>query len=133
VTIEAHRVIGESRGETSARGYGREEPVSKLSMVRMLLGFEAPAAGTVSYDGRDLAELDMAAVRRQIGTVIQTARLLDAGAARPLPRPSLANDVGRWPCPHNEVGWACRRSAAGAGASGPRCTVSARGYRVSPV
>ena len=48
----------------------------KSSMVRMLLGFEAPAAGSVSYDGRYLAELDMAAVRRQIGTVIQTARLL---------------------------------------------------------
>jgi ATP-binding cassette subfamily C protein len=48
----------------------------KSSMVRLLLGFEAPVAGTVSYDGKDLAELDMAAVRRQIGTVIQTARLL---------------------------------------------------------
>ena len=45
-------------------------------MVRLLLGFESPEGGTVGFDGRDLAKLDVAAVRRQIGTVIQTARLL---------------------------------------------------------
>jgi NHLM bacteriocin system ABC transporter ATP-binding protein len=48
----------------------------KSSLVRLLLGFESVEAGTVRYDGRDLAKLDVAAVRRQIGTVIQTARLL---------------------------------------------------------
>lgn len=48
----------------------------KSSLVRLLLGFEAPEAGTVSYGERDLAKLDVAGVRRQVGTVIQTARLL---------------------------------------------------------
>ena len=48
----------------------------KSSVVRLLLGFESPEVGTVAYDEKDLAKLDVAAVRRQIGTVIQTARLL---------------------------------------------------------
>ncbi len=48
----------------------------KSSIVRLLLGFETAEAGTVAYGGKDLARLDVAAVRRQIGTVIQTARLL---------------------------------------------------------
>ncbi len=48
----------------------------KSSMVRLLLGFEFPEAGRVAFGGKDLAKLDLAAVRRQIGTVIQTARLL---------------------------------------------------------
>ena len=48
----------------------------KSSLMRLLLGFETPEAGTVSYDGRDLAGLDVGAVRRQIGTVLQSASLM---------------------------------------------------------
>jgi NHLM bacteriocin system ABC transporter ATP-binding protein len=48
----------------------------KSSVLRLLLGFEVPSSGTVSYDGRDLAGLDVTMVRRQIGTVIQGAQLL---------------------------------------------------------
>ena len=48
----------------------------KSSMLRLLLGFELPDSGTVSYDGRDLSGLDVNLVRRQIGTVIQGAQLL---------------------------------------------------------
>ncbi len=48
----------------------------KSSLVRLLLGFEVPESGSVLYGGRDLQSLDTSAVRRQIGTVIQSARLL---------------------------------------------------------
>ncbi len=48
----------------------------KSSLLRLLLGFEQPESGTVAYDGRDLANLDVTAVRQQIGTVLQDARLL---------------------------------------------------------
>ena len=48
----------------------------KSTLVRLLLGFEAPRAGQVLYDGRDLAALDARAVRRQIGAVLQNGRLL---------------------------------------------------------
>jgi ABC-type bacteriocin/lantibiotic exporter with double-glycine peptidase domain len=40
------------------------------------MGFEAPVSGSVRFDGRDLAELDVKMVRRQIGVVLQSGRLL---------------------------------------------------------
>jgi NHLM bacteriocin system ABC transporter ATP-binding protein len=43
----------------------------KSTLLRLLLGFERPTAGTVSYDGQDLATLDIREVRRQIGVVLQ--------------------------------------------------------------
>jgi NHLM bacteriocin system ABC transporter ATP-binding protein len=48
----------------------------KSTIFRLLLGFERPGTGTVAYDGQDLADLDGHAVRRQLGTVIQNARIL---------------------------------------------------------
>jgi ATP-binding cassette subfamily C protein len=48
----------------------------KSTLLRLLLGFEAPVAGAILYDGRDLATLDVRAVRRQIGTVLQSGRLM---------------------------------------------------------
>jgi ABC-type bacteriocin/lantibiotic exporter with double-glycine peptidase domain len=48
----------------------------KSTVMRLLLGFEEPWAGSVTYDGRDLAGLDPAAVRRQLGVVLQASRPL---------------------------------------------------------
>ena len=45
----------------------------KSSVMRLILGFENPWSGVVAYDGKDLAELDVTAVRRQIGTVLQAS------------------------------------------------------------
>jgi NHLM bacteriocin system ABC transporter ATP-binding protein len=47
----------------------------KSTILRLLLGFEQPGAGTVLYDGRPLSSLDPAAVRRQVGVVLQHGRL----------------------------------------------------------
>jgi len=47
----------------------------KSTLFRLLMGFETPATGAVYFDGHDLAELDVRAVRRQIGVVLQNARL----------------------------------------------------------
>ena len=47
----------------------------KSTLLRLLLGFESPSEGTVSYDGRELTTLDVQEVRRQIGVVLQDARL----------------------------------------------------------
>jgi ATP-binding cassette subfamily C protein len=49
----------------------------KSTLYRMLLGFETPEAGAVLYDGLDLAGLDLAAVRRQLGAVLQNSQLLN--------------------------------------------------------
>jgi NHLM bacteriocin system ABC transporter ATP-binding protein len=48
----------------------------KSTVFRLLLGFERPEAGTISYDDQSLADLDARAVRRQLGVVIQNARIL---------------------------------------------------------
>ena len=47
----------------------------KSTLLRLLLGFEKPEKGTVSYDGRDINNLDVASLRRKIGTVLQDAGL----------------------------------------------------------
>ena len=47
----------------------------KSTVLRMLLGFERTEYGRVLFDGQDLAGLDVLAVRRQIGSVLQNGRL----------------------------------------------------------
>ena len=47
----------------------------KSTIFRLLLGFEIPLSGTVYYDGQDLAGLDIPAVRRQLGVVLQNVRI----------------------------------------------------------
>ena len=48
----------------------------KSSLMRLLLGLERPGQGSVCYDGQDLAGLDVRAVRRQLGVVLQESRVL---------------------------------------------------------
>ena len=47
----------------------------KSTVFRLLLGFETPLSGTVFYDGQDLAGVDIQAVRRQLGVVLQNGRI----------------------------------------------------------
>jgi NHLM bacteriocin system ABC transporter ATP-binding protein len=47
----------------------------KSTVFRLLLGFETPGSGAIYFDGQDLADLDVQAVRRQIGVVLQNSRL----------------------------------------------------------
>jgi NHLM bacteriocin system ABC transporter ATP-binding protein len=53
----------------------------KSTLLRLLLGFEKPSSGAVLYDGADLADLDLQAVRRQCGIVLQDGALF-AGSIR---------------------------------------------------
>lgn len=48
----------------------------KSTLLRLLLGFEQPESGAVYYDGQDLAELNMASVRSQLGVVLQNSQLM---------------------------------------------------------
>lgn len=50
----------------------------KSTIVRLLLGFERPDTGSVTYDGKDLQTLDARAVREQIGVAMQNANLAGA-------------------------------------------------------
>jgi ATP-binding cassette subfamily C protein len=48
----------------------------KSTLFRMLLGFEKPQSGAIYYDQKDLAGLDVGAVRRQLGVVLQNGQLM---------------------------------------------------------
>ncbi|MEM7594322.1 MAG: NHLP bacteriocin export ABC transporter permease/ATPase subunit, partial [Cyanobacteria bacterium P01_A01_bin.83] len=48
----------------------------KSTIFRLLLGFETPEDGSVHYDGQDLSGLDVSAVRRQLGVVLQNGTIM---------------------------------------------------------
>jgi ATP-binding cassette subfamily C protein len=48
----------------------------KSTLLRHLLGFETPDSGAIYYDGQALAEVDLRAVRRQIGVVLQHSKVI---------------------------------------------------------
>jgi ATP-binding cassette subfamily C protein len=47
----------------------------KSTLFRLLLGFEKPESGTVFLDGKAIDTLDISAVRRQLGVVLQNGKL----------------------------------------------------------
>lgn len=47
----------------------------KSTLMRLLLGFETPQKGAVYYDGKDLAQMDLKSLRRNIGVVMQSGGL----------------------------------------------------------
>jgi len=47
----------------------------KSTIFRLLLGFEKPESGSILFDGKAIDTLDVAAVRRQIGVVLQNGKL----------------------------------------------------------
>ncbi len=48
----------------------------KSTLFRILLGFETPETGNIYYNGQDLAKVDVRAVRRQLGVVLQNGQLM---------------------------------------------------------
>ena len=68
--VSLHAAPGEFIALVGPSGAG------KSTLLRLLLGFEEPGEGTVTYDDRDLAQLDITALRRQLGVVLQNSSLL---------------------------------------------------------
>ena len=75
----------------------------KSSLLRLLLGFDVPDAGSIRYDGQDLAALDIDAVREQLGVVLQKTDLL--------PGTIYQNIAGSSDLTPDEV-WTAARNAA---------------------
>ncbi|MBF0325795.1 NHLP bacteriocin export ABC transporter permease/ATPase subunit [Magnetospirillum moscoviense] len=48
----------------------------KSTLVKLLLGLEMPSSGAILYDQRDLSGLDLDALRRQMGVVLQQPQLM---------------------------------------------------------
>lgn len=67
--VSLHAAPGEFVAVVGPSGSG------KSTILRTLLGFETPERGRVLFDGQDLSGLDVLAVRRQFGVVLQNGRL----------------------------------------------------------
>ena len=74
----------------------------KSTLLRLLLGFEVPESGTVSYDDQDLTGLDVHALRQQLGVVLQSGRLVSGTI--------LDNIIGALPLTHSDA-WEAARMA----------------------
>ena len=74
----------------------------KSTLFRLLLKFEKPLSGSVYYDGQDVAGLNIDAVRRQIGVVLQAGKLI--------PGTIYSNIVGALPIPL-DAAWEAARMA----------------------
>jgi NHLM bacteriocin system ABC transporter ATP-binding protein len=48
----------------------------KSTLMRLLLGFETPTSGDIFYQDRPIASLDLTALRRRIGVVLQNGKTL---------------------------------------------------------
>ena len=84
----------------------------KSTLFRLLLGFEQPLDGSIYYDNKDLASVDVQALRQQLGVVLQNERIIPGSifenisyggrvnlkeAWSALEMVSLATDVRRMP------------------------------------
>ena len=67
--VDLHVRPGESVAIVGPSGSG------KSTLLRLLLGLEMPTRGSISYDDKDLKDLDLRLVRRQIGTVLESSTL----------------------------------------------------------
>jgi NHLM bacteriocin system ABC transporter ATP-binding protein len=74
----------------------------KSTLFRLLLGFETPDSGAIFFDGQDVSSLDVQAVRRQMGVVLQSAKLLSG--------PIFNNIVGSAPLTIDDA-WEAARMA----------------------
>jgi NHLM bacteriocin system ABC transporter ATP-binding protein len=68
--VSLHAAPGEFIALVGPSGSG------KSTLLRLLLGLETPEAGAILYDGQELSRLDVRAVRRQIGSVLQQSTLM---------------------------------------------------------
>ena len=50
----------------------------KSTLARLLIGLHQPTCGSLAFDGRDLRNLDLTRLRRQVGMVLQETFLFDA-------------------------------------------------------
>jgi ABC-type bacteriocin/lantibiotic exporter with double-glycine peptidase domain len=71
----------------------------KSTLLKLLLGLHAADRGTIHVDGTDIAEIDLASMRRRVGYVVQDARFTSDTI--------LANITCGVSVPIDDVRWAC--------------------------
>jgi ATP-binding cassette subfamily C protein len=48
----------------------------KSTLMRLMLGFEQPSSGSISFDGQDISTIDVRLLRQQMGVVLQVSRVM---------------------------------------------------------
>ena len=59
-----------------------ESGSGKSTLLRLLLGFETPSGGSITYDGQDVSHVNLQSLRSRIGVVLQDSRLLPDSVLR---------------------------------------------------
>ena len=79
---------GECIGISGPTGCG------KTTLLRLILGLITPESGTIRYDGRELSNLSLSALRKHMGVVIQDGRLFgsDIYSNVTMAHPGLSED-----------------------------------------
>ncbi|MCY4655478.1 MAG: ATP-binding cassette domain-containing protein [Gammaproteobacteria bacterium] len=95
--VTIHARPGEFIAITGESGSG------KSTLFRLALGLNRPTSGAVYYDNRDLKHLNLKQVRRQIGAVPQSVRLM--------PQDIWDNIVTQYDQPTTEQVWQSARAA----------------------
>lgn len=68
----------------------------KSTMMRLTVGFETPEKGSVYFDGKDLATLDVREVRQQMGVVLQDSQVLPVDIFRNIVGTSSLTEEDAW-------------------------------------
>ncbi|NES92378.1 ATP-binding cassette domain-containing protein, partial [Okeania sp. SIO2B9] len=68
----------------------------KSTLFRLLLGFEQPQTGNIFYDGKNLAELDLEAVRQQLGVVLQNGKVMAGSIYENISSGGLVSPQAAW-------------------------------------
>ena len=96
--VSLHAKRGETIAITGSSGAG------KSTLVRLMLGFERPTSGSVSYDGIDLLRRDPRKLRRGLGVVMQNAQVMTNSIFRTI--------IGETPDLSLDDAWAAAEAAA---------------------
>jgi ABC-type bacteriocin/lantibiotic exporter with double-glycine peptidase domain len=72
----------------------------KTTILNLLLQFEIPTSGAIYLDGRDLADLNVSAVRRQLGVVNQDCKLIAQSIFENIAWGSLCTIAEAWEAAH---------------------------------
>jgi ATP-binding cassette, subfamily B, bacterial len=130
--VTVHRLSGQVRAEGISFAYGPLAPAvvkdvslqvqqgqqlgivgrtgsGKSTLAHLLLGIYPPTSGRILFDGKDLAELELRSLRRQIGIVTQRPYLFGAiirqniALTNPAMPHQMVADAARLACIHDEI------------------------------
>jgi NHLM bacteriocin system ABC transporter ATP-binding protein len=68
----------------------------KSTVLRLLLGFETPESGAIYFDRHDLSGMDVQAVRRQMGVVLQDGQIMPGDILSNIVATSALSEAEAW-------------------------------------